>query len=74
MIVVTEVYEYVDDNMKRDENILTVDFFFPSNVSKEEAIEQLDKLVSLADDKKGYYWYAHAPSIFTKSPYLITDE
>lgn len=70
----TEVYEYVDDNMKRDENILTVDFFFSSNVSKEQAIDYIDELVTLADNDGYENFVAHAPSIFTKSPYLITDE
>ena len=38
-----EIYQYVDENMKRDENILTVDFYFDSDISKEEAVDEVDR-------------------------------
>ena len=40
----SEVYEYTDDNSNIDENSLTVDFYFESNVTKDEAIKLIDGL------------------------------
>lgn len=76
MIVVADneqVYEYIDQNMKQDENILTVDFYFDSDVSKENAIDEVDKIVSLADNKHEYKLTSHAPRIYTKSPHNEED-
>ena len=72
MIVVSEIpeiYEYVDKNMKRDENILTVDFYFDSDVSKEDAVGEVDKIVGLADNNDEYKLTAHAPRMYTVSPF-----
>ncbi len=64
-----EIYEYVDKNMKRDENILTVDFYFDSDVSKEDAVGEVDKIVGLADNNDEYKLTAHAPRMYTVSPF-----
>lgn len=64
-----DIYKFVDENMKRDENILSVDFYFDSDVSVDEAVAEVDKIVGLADDKDEYKLTAHAPTIFTLSPF-----
>jgi hypothetical protein len=66
---IPEIYEYVDKNMKRDENILTVDFYFDSDVSKEDAVGEVDKIVGLADNNDEYKLTAHAPRMYTVSPF-----
>tara|TARA_R110000744_G_scaffold57051_1_gene120131 strand:+ start:51 stop:266 length:216 start_codon:yes stop_codon:yes gene_type:complete len=65
----TEIYEYTDQNMKRDENILTVDFYFDSDVSKEDAVGEVDNIVGLADNKDNLKLKAHAPRMYTISPH-----
>ena len=57
-----EIYEYVDKNMKRDENILTVDFYFDSDVKLDKAIRIVDKLVEA--DTKGLPFNGHSPIIY----------
>lgn len=64
-----EVYKYIDKNMKRDENILTVDFYFDSDVSVEDAVDEVDKIVSLVDNKDEYKLTAHSPTMYTLSPF-----
>ena len=66
---IPEIYEYVDKNMKRDENILTVDFYFDSDVSKEDAVNEVDKIVSLADNNAEFKLTAHSPRMYTVSPF-----
>jgi hypothetical protein len=60
------VYEYIDENNKVDENCLTVDFYFESNVTKDEAIIMIDDLVTKFDDN---YLIGHKPTVFVKSPF-----
>jgi hypothetical protein len=65
-----EIYEYTDKNMKRDENILTVDFYFDSDVSKEDAVDEVDKIVSLTEiNNSEFKFTAHAPRMYTVSPF-----
>lgn len=65
-----EIYEYTDKNMKRDENILTVDFYFDSDVSKEDAVDEVDKIVSLTEiNNSEFKLTAHAPRMYTVSPF-----
>ena len=67
----SEVYEYVDDNLKVDENCLTVDFYFTSDVNKEEAVALVDNIMS---NVKGYSeLLSYKPAIFTKSPFVSED-
>ena len=42
----SEVYEFVDNSHKFDENVLVVDFRFESEITKEQAIRMLDKMLS----------------------------
>jgi len=69
-----DIYVYVDENMKRDENILTVDFYFDSDVSVDEAVAEVDKIVSLADNNAEFKLTAHRPSIYAVSPFVEKEE
>ena len=60
------IYEYVDENLKQDEKSLTVDFYFKSEVNKDEAIELIDSIIDNVDAKK---MIGHKPTIFVKSPW-----
>ena len=65
----TQVYEFVDENMKKAENILTVDFHFSTEVTADEAIAMVDKMVSMLDDSTDAVakeFTAHRPSIYCK--------
>ena len=64
----SEVYEYTDDNSNIDENSLTVDFYFESNVTKDEAIKLIDDMVSKANDYTKMI--GHKPTVFVKSPFI----
>ena len=44
------VYEFTDHSHRIDENVLVVDFRFDSDVTKEQAINIVDKIISLADN------------------------
>lgn len=69
-----DIYVYVDENMKRDENILTVDFCFDSDVTVEDAVAEVDNIVSLADNNDEFVLRAHRPSIYTVSPFIKKEE
>ena len=69
-----DIYVYVDENMKKDENILTVDFFFDSDVSVEDAVAEVDKIICLTDGKDEYKLSAHRPSIYSVSPFIEKEE
>ena len=60
------VYEMMNTS-NADENILTVDFSFESSVKKAKAIEQIDKLVSLADNNNEIQFIDHQPTFFEVS-------
>ena len=45
-----EVYEFIDGSEKYDVNTLVVDFRFESDVTKEQAIRIIDRIVSSADN------------------------
>jgi|TARA_B100001094_G_scaffold177964_1_gene171965 hypothetical protein len=63
----SDVYEFVDVNAKRDENILTVDFYFDSDVTLDEAVTTVDTLVEA--DTNGLPFNGHRPSIYCLSPF-----
>ena len=63
----SDVYEFVDVNAKRDENILTVDFYFDSDVKLDKAIRIVDTLVEA--DTNGLPFNGHRPSIYCLSPF-----
>tara|TARA_R100000388_G_scaffold92415_1_gene75425 strand:+ start:969 stop:1184 length:216 start_codon:yes stop_codon:yes gene_type:complete len=62
-----DVYEMVDQTGKKDENCLTVDFYFESDVIKDEAVSQINLLAMLADNNDKFTFISHRPAIFTKS-------
>ena len=75
----SNVYEFIDYGNRKDENCLVVDFNFTNEVSKEEAIEMVDKMVSMLDDSTdatAKEFVSHKPTLFAKSPYLkeVDDE
>lgn len=69
-----DIYVFVDKNMRKDENILTVDFFFNSDVTVDDAVKEVDNIISLLDDKDDYELRAHRPTIYTVSPFVKKEE
>jgi hypothetical protein len=69
-----DIYEYTDENLKKDENCLTVDFYFESDVTKDEAVNQIDLIAMLADNNDKFTFTSHRPAIFVKSPYVKDSE
>lgn len=69
-----DIYEYTDENLKKDENCLTVDFYFESNVTKDEAVNQIDLIAMLLDNNGKYTFKSYRPAIFVKSPYVKDSE
>ena len=52
-----DVYEMVDQTGKKDENCLTVDFYFESDITKDEAVSQIDLLAMLADNNDKFTFF-----------------
>ena len=64
------VYEFVDNSHTLDENVLVVDFRFDSDVTKEQAIKMVDKIISLADnDNSTAKMTGHTPTMYAVSPF-----
>jgi len=64
------VYEFIDHSHTRDENVLVVDFRFDSDVTKEQAIKIVDKIISLADnDNSTAQMTGHTPTLYCLSPF-----
>lgn len=66
----SDIYEYTDENGKRDEHCLTVDFYFESETTKDEALEIIDKMVEHINERNQRLLVSHKPTIFVKSPYV----
>ncbi len=60
-------YKYVDSNTKRNENILSVDFHFKGDVTMEDAIEQIDLMVSRTDNDGDVEFNTHGYRMFSIS-------
>lgn len=60
-------YKYVDSNAKRDENILSVDFTFNGDVTMDDAIAQIDMMVSNVDNDGDIEFKSYKPSMFSIS-------
>ena len=70
-----EVYEFIDGSEKYDVNTLVVDFRFESDVTKEQAIRIIDKIVSSADnDNTTAKMTGHTPTMYAKTPLAIIEE
>ena len=64
------VYEFTDHSHRIDENVLVVDFRFDSDVTKEQAIKIVDKIISLADnDNSTAKMTGHSPTLYALSPF-----
>tara|TARA_R100000329_G_scaffold136146_1_gene116764 strand:- start:841 stop:1062 length:222 start_codon:yes stop_codon:yes gene_type:complete len=64
------VYEFVDESHTLDENVLVVDFRFDSDVSQEQAIKIVDKIISYADnDNSTAQMTGHTPTLYAVSPF-----
>jgi len=68
----SDVYE-MQSTSNDDTNILTVDFTFESSVKKAKAIEQIDKLVSLADNNDDIQFIDHQPKFFEVSRWTYDE-
>lgn len=60
-------YKYVDSNTKIDENILSVDFHFDGDVTMEDAIAQIDAMVSQIDNDGDIEFNSHNMRMFSIS-------
>ena len=70
-----EVYEFIDGSEKYDVNTLVVDFRFESDVTKEQAIRIIDRIVSRADnDNTTAKMTGHTPTMYAKTPLAIIEE
>ena len=63
------IYEYTTSNPKLNSNVLTMEFSFPVTTTKDKAVEQIDELVSLADDNETFTFQLHEPKFYEKSMY-----
>ena len=64
------VYEFIDHSHRIDENVLVVDFRFDSDVSQEQAIKIIDKIISYADnDNTTASMTGYSPTIYATSPF-----
>jgi hypothetical protein len=60
-------YKYVDSNTKINENILSVDFHFDGDVTMEDAIAQIDAMVSNIDNDGDIEFNSHNMRMFSIS-------
>ncbi len=60
-------YKYVDTNAKRNENILSVDFTFNGDVTMEDAVAQIDMMVSNIDNDGDIEFNSYKPSMYSIS-------
>jgi|TARA_R100000084_G_C4602312_1_gene123880 hypothetical protein len=70
----SELYVFTDDNSKTYDEVLAVDFLFPNGTKVEDAIKQIDMLVSLADNNDEIEFYDHKPTMYVMSPLQEPDE
>ena len=69
-----EVYEFIDGSEKYDVNTLVVDFRFESDVTEEQAIRIIDRIVSSADnDNTTAKMTGHTPTMYAKTPLAIVE-
>ena len=60
-------YKYVYSNARRNENVLSVDFTFNGDVTMDDAIAQIDMMVSNVDNDGDIEFKSHKPSMFSIS-------
>lgn len=64
----SEIYEILNTS-NEDVNKLTVDFTFSPEVSKEDAVAQIDELISLADNNAEIQFMEHEPRFWEISQF-----
>jgi len=60
-------YKYVDSNTKKNENILSVDFTFDGDISMEDAIAQIDAMISQVDNDGDIEFDSHSFRMYSVS-------
>ena len=72
------VYEFVDNSHKFDENCLVVDFYFDSDVTKDQAVQMIDMVVDIANTElvNMKKLTGHKPTMYALSPFAkeIADD
>ena len=69
MFLMSNIYTYTDENAKvYSDNQLSVTFDFSYEVDVETAVEQISKLVGLADNKKDIEFLSYAIDMYICSP------
>ena len=63
----SEVYEFIDESHKKDENCLTVDFYFDSDIQKDQAVAMVEKICKGVGIK-------YIQTLFSKSPFSYGGE
>tara|TARA_R100000781_G_scaffold24694_1_gene18297 strand:+ start:1677 stop:1871 length:195 start_codon:yes stop_codon:yes gene_type:complete len=61
------MYEFTDYSSKKYQNELSVDFVFNGDITSEEAIEQIELLVKLADNNEEISFIGWKPSMYMKT-------
>ena len=61
------IYDILDKNSKEDKN-LTVDFYFDDDVSKQEAVKDIAKLVRLADNQENILFNSYKIKFWSVNP------
>jgi len=67
------VYKISDENQKQDNN-LTVDFYFDDDVSSKEAQNQIAMLVRLADNNENIKFNSYEVKFWSFNPYNTDEE
>lgn len=67
------VYKIEDENQKEDNN-LTVDFYFDDNVTSKEAQNQIAMLVRLADNDERIKFNSYKAKFWSYNKYTVDEE
>jgi hypothetical protein len=67
------IYKISDENQKEDNNI-TVDFYFDDNVTSKEAQNQIAMLVRLADNDERIQFTSYRAKFWSFNPYNTEEE
>ncbi len=72
MINLKQMYEFTDHTSKKYQNELSVDFVFNGDITSDEAVEQIEMLVKLADNNNKISFINWKPSMYMKTS-LVRD-
>jgi hypothetical protein len=62
-----DVYVFENHDHRQQDNVLTVDFHFSYDTDVDEAVAQIDAMVSQIDNDGDIEFTEHRPSIYCKS-------